>query len=305
MSVSVFAAATIANVGPCYDRAGLAISHPGDTVHARLTDSPGVHIVQITGDAGRLPKEAEKNTAGMAAMLTADMLGKKNEGIELRIEKNMPLGSGMGSSAASAAAAAVAVNELYGAPLSRFDLIDIGRLAEKTACGVAHFDNVGPALCGGLLTARGFDIHQHVLEADMAIVIIQPDCEILTADSRAALAEVVDDVHATAIEKTKELDGITRLSQLVPIAADNALLENTRGALIPGFAEMQKVALENGAGCCTISGSGPCLFALCTEEKKEAVALAVKEESAKHAAKPANIFFAEMNNSGAKVLHKK
>lgn len=59
----------------------------------------------------------------------------------------------MGSSAASAAAAAWAVNGLFGAPLSKAQLIPAGLASEATVSGY-HADNIGPALMGGFVLIR-------------------------------------------------------------------------------------------------------------------------------------------------------
>jgi homoserine kinase len=67
--------------------------------------------------------------------------------------QGLPLGSGMGSSAASAAAAAWAVNGLFGAPLSKAELIPAGLASEATVSGY-HADNIGPALMGGFVLIR-------------------------------------------------------------------------------------------------------------------------------------------------------
>ncbi|MGE9270621.1 MAG: homoserine kinase, partial [Verrucomicrobiales bacterium] len=66
--VRVFAPATVANVACGYDVLGFAIDAPGDEVVVRHCEKPGLHITAITGDEGKLPKAAEKNTAGVAAL---------------------------------------------------------------------------------------------------------------------------------------------------------------------------------------------------------------------------------------------
>ena len=58
---------------------------------------------------------AAENCCGIAAIETLKLLGVSSAGVSLRIQKGMPLGSGLGSSAASAAAACWAVNLLFGA----------------------------------------------------------------------------------------------------------------------------------------------------------------------------------------------
>jgi homoserine kinase len=59
----------------------------------------------------------------------------------------------MGSSAASAAAAAWAVNGLFGAPLTKAQLIPAGLESEAFVSGY-HADNIGPALMGGFVLIR-------------------------------------------------------------------------------------------------------------------------------------------------------
>lgn len=59
----------------------------------------------------------------------------------------------MGSSAASAAAGAVAVNALFGSPLTKEELILPGLASEATVSGY-HADNIAPALLGGFVLVR-------------------------------------------------------------------------------------------------------------------------------------------------------
>jgi len=86
--ICVFAPATVANVAAGYDVLGLAIDAPGDEVVVRLSEEPGLRIVKITGDEGKLPSEAEKNTAGVAALDLLKHLGEQERGIEMEIHKN-------------------------------------------------------------------------------------------------------------------------------------------------------------------------------------------------------------------------
>src|SRR5215510_14459551 len=107
--VTAFAPATVSNVACGFDVLGFPMEEPGDTVSARLTDTPGVRIDDILNHGGRIPRDAEKNTANVAAKAMLDALGERC-GVALTIEKGLPLSSGLGGSAASAAAAVVAVN---------------------------------------------------------------------------------------------------------------------------------------------------------------------------------------------------
>jgi len=67
MSVTAFAPATVSNVACGFDVLGFALHEPGDQVTARWASKGGVQITDISGDDGRLPREAKRNTAGVAA----------------------------------------------------------------------------------------------------------------------------------------------------------------------------------------------------------------------------------------------
>ena len=72
---------------------------------------------------------------------------------EITPAQGLPLGSGMGSSAASAAAGAWAVNNLFGNPLNKEELVPAGLASEAIVSGY-HADNIAPALLGGFVLIR-------------------------------------------------------------------------------------------------------------------------------------------------------
>ena len=67
-TIKVFAPATVANVACGFDIFGFAVDNPGDEIILKKANSKGVKILSIEGDNGRLPLEAEKNTAGIAIL---------------------------------------------------------------------------------------------------------------------------------------------------------------------------------------------------------------------------------------------
>ena len=151
-SVTAFAPATVSNVACGFDVLGFALDAPGDEVTARLTGT-GVRIDDILGDGGRLPRDAAKNTAGIAALALLTKLGERR-GVALTIRKGLPLSSGLGGSAASAAAAVVAVDAILGSRVPIETLIACALEGERLGAGSAHADNIAPSLCGGLVLVR-------------------------------------------------------------------------------------------------------------------------------------------------------
>ena len=77
-SVTAFAPATVSNVACGFDVLGFALDEPGDEVTARfLRRCAGVRIESIDGDGGRLPRDAARNTAGVAVLALLTKLGER------------------------------------------------------------------------------------------------------------------------------------------------------------------------------------------------------------------------------------
>jgi len=267
--VKVFAPATVSNVCCGFDILGYAIHGPGDEVVATLTDAPGIHITKITGDKGKLPRETMKNTAGLSGTRLLEHLGKTNVGINMEIRKKMPFGSGMGSSAASAVAGVVAVNHLLGNPLSKWELLPFASAGEQLASGGSiHLDNVAPSLLGGMTLNRDndtFDVHRVYLMDGLYTTLVYPYVEVLTAEARDMLSPQTSLKQMTA--QAANLGGlIIGLSKgdldLIRRSLKDVIIEPQRAGLIPGFYEVQAAAMECGVLGCSISGSGPSMFAL-------------------------------------------
>ena len=108
---TAFAPASVGNVAIGFDILGLAVDALGDRVTVSRSSRPGVRITSIHGVPEALPLEPERNTAGRALLALYEAV-KPSFGIEMEIEKGIPLGSGLGGSAASAVGAVVAANAL-------------------------------------------------------------------------------------------------------------------------------------------------------------------------------------------------
>ena len=267
-SVTAFAPATVSNVGCGFDVLGFALHEPGDAVTATFAPGTGVRIDDIVGDNGRLPRDAAKNTAGIAAQALLDAAGDRR-GIALTIRKGLPLSSGLGGSAASAVAAAVAVNALVGAGASLETLMTYAFEGERIGAGSAHGDNIAPAVYGGFVLVRVAnppDVVRLPVPAGLTAVVVHPDLEIETARARALLGSDVP--LADAIRQWANLgalvDALHRSDfDLLSRALEDAIAEPRRAPLVPGLAAIKRAAIDAGALGCSLSGSGPSLFALC------------------------------------------
>lgn len=303
---TAFAPATVANVSCGFDILGFAIDELGDKVSVKLVDNPGVKVVEIQGDGGKLPYEADKNTCSVAVQAMLDSLGV-NPGLEISLFKGLPLGSGMGSSAASAAAALVAANEVLGNPFEKMDLIPFAMEAERIACGTAHADNVAPSILGGFVLIREYeplDVVKLPVPEGLYCTLLHPHLELKTMDSRSVLRQQVSLKESTVQSGNIAgfIAGLFRNDfQLISRSLKDVIAEPTRALLIPGFYELRNVVMEIGALGSGISGSGPTIFIL--SEGKE-IASKVGKESKKVFEKiglDVDVYVSKVNDKGAFV----
>jgi homoserine kinase len=306
-SVTAFAPATVSNVACGFDVLGFALIAPGDEVTAELAGS-GVRIAAITGDQGRLPRDAAKNTAGIAAQALLTLLGERR-GVALTIRKGLPLSSGLGGSAASAVAAVVAVDALFDAHTPLETLMVCAFDGERIGAGSAHGDNIGPAVYGGFVLVRvpnPPDVVRLPVPAGLTAVVVHPDLEIETARARALLGTTVP--LGDAIRQWANLgalvDALHRSDfDLMSRALEDSIAEPRRAPLVPGLAQIKQAAAHAGALGCSLSGSGPSLFALCRDAASAAaVAAAMTAAVRRHIGGEPQTYVSPIASRGARVI---
>ena len=264
--IKVFAPASVANVACGFDVLGFALDKPGDEIIVRFSEIPGLRITKISG--GKLPLELERNTAGYAALKLLEYLGETTRGIEMEIHKKMPFGSGLGSSAASAAGAAFAINQLLKNPLEKRELLQFAVLGESIASGAIHADNVAPSLLGGMTLVRDsetLDVHRIHTPKGLYATVIYPKVEVLTKEARAMLKTEVplkDAVKQSANLGALIIGMFNSDFGLISRSLQDIIIEPQRAQLIPHFYAVKEAAYTEGVLGCSISGSGPSIFAL-------------------------------------------
>ncbi len=285
--VTAFAPATVGNVGIGFDILGHTVKAVGDRVTARRTVEKGIRITAITGSSVDLPLQAEKNTAGMSLVSMAGALALPY-GIEISIDKGIPLGSGLGGSAASAVAAVVAANALLDEPLTKLELLKFAMQGEAVASGSVHVDNIAPSLFGGLVLTVGIDhprTKQIPVPPSVRCVLVHPHMFMSTREARRILRKTVD--LSDLVWQTANLAGFlsgcyTNDLAMIRDAFEDVIIEPQRAPLIPGFKAVKQAAMSNGALGCSISGAGPTVFAWCEEHYAEGIRASMVEVFAEH-----------------------
>lgn len=271
--IKVFAPATVSNVGCGFDILGFAMEGMGDTITVRKSDTKGITITKIVG--ADLPLSNDKNVAGISGRAMLKDLNYEG-GFEVEIEKGVAAGSGLGSSASSSAGVVVALNELLDKPYSQSDLVEFAMEGEVLASGKKHADNVAPCVYGGFVLIRGYepvDVTNLEYPKDMHCTVLHPTIEVKTIESRKLLPKNIP--LEDAIKQWGNVAGlVTGLYKhdfdLISRSMHDVVAEPNRSTLIPGFNVVKKAALDAGAVGCSISGSGPTIFAL-SKNKEESV----------------------------------
>jgi homoserine kinase len=263
---TAFAPGSIGNVGPGFDVLGLAVEACGDRVTVELSDAEP-RILSVTGrDAHLIPLDPEANVAMIAARAWLRSAGADVNPI-LSIEKGLPLSGGLGGSAASSVAGALAASAAAGVPASP-ESIMLAALEGESLVSGPHLDNIGPSVLGGLTLVRSVDpldvVRLHVRE-EWYVALLTPDVRVDTRNARALLPEMLSRAEwipqmantASMVHAFASGDASLMRRSLVDHYAEPA-----RAGLIPQFHEIKKAALDNGSFGCSISGSGPTVFAL-------------------------------------------
>lgn len=310
MSAKAFAPATVANVACGFDVLGLAIDQPGDTVVAERADEPGVSLTSISGEDGRLPLDPETNTATVAA---SHLLEQKNVdpsvGVAVALTKGLPLASGMGSSAASAVAAVVAVDHLLELRASRAELLKSALEGERVAAGAGHADNAAACLYGGFVLVRSaetLDVIQLPIPEGLAVAVVRPHLEVSTKDSRVLLGNVVK--LESAVAQWANLGALvaglyTEDWELIARALVDHVAEPVRSQNVPAFDDVKRAALDEGALGCSLSGSGPSLFALCRDlDTAERVAHGMRSAFRDRASLEADLHVSPVSQQGVRII---
>lgn len=272
MKASVFAPGSVGNVGPGFDVLGLAVGGLGDTVSVEAGFSRPV-IVRGR-DAGLIPTDPAKNAAAIAAHAMI------KQPCAVTIEKGLPVSGGNGGSAASSVAGAYAAALACGVTPSHEDVI-LAALAGEEAVSGRHLDNIAPITLGGLVLSRSIeplDVIRISVPDDWCVVLARPNARIETKKARAILPAQWDLVSwtrqmantAALIHAFATADGA-----LARRALEDLYAEPPRSKLIPNFDQIKRAALDAGAFGCSISGSGPTIFALADHANAERIAKAM------------------------------
>ena len=306
--VTVYAPASISNMGSGFDIIGFPLEHIGDTITVRKNEIGDIRITSIEGYSKGIPYESDKNVASYALQKMMDDTGYQC-GVDIEIVKNIMPGSGIGSSAASSAGALVAFNRLMGDPLSGENLISYAMEGENLISSGKHADNVAPVIQGGINVIRSYtplNIIRIPPPEALWVALLHPQIEIRTKLSRELLEETIK--LKDAIKQWGNVAGLisglyTSDYKMIGESMEDVVAEPIRSELIPGFWQLKQSAVDGGALGYSISGSGPSVFAICRGEKSAQKARKAMAECYEGYDIPYKTYVSKVNADGAKVIN--
>ena len=263
--IKVFSPATISNVACGFDVLGFPIYSIGDEMIVKKTKKKSLIITDITGYS--VPYDINKNVSTIAAKAMIESLNP-NCGFDFKINKKIIPGSGIGSSGSSAAASVYAINKLLDSPLNENELISFAMRGEVVSSISEHADNVSPAILGGIVMIKSLsplEVIKLPTPKELYCFVINPKIEIKTSFSRKILPNKVKLKNTTKQVSTfgSFIHALhTEDYELIGRSLNDYLIEKHRKKLIPLYDEVKSIAIKQGALGCSISGSGPSIFAL-------------------------------------------
>lgn len=211
--------------------------------------------IQCTCNEPELPVD-EGNIAVRAALALQPFL-KEEKGVHIYLNKRIPHGAGLGGGSADAAAVLQGLNELWELDLTQAQLlrIGVGLGADVPFCifgGTAHAKGIGERL------RRIPDLEP------LPILLINPGIHVSTRDVFEAL-DAEQAIQHPETEKAIEA-WLSRDFDSLRQFAGNRLREVTV-RWHPEIREIENHLLEEGAVFAMMSGSGPTVFGLFTDEE--------------------------------------
>jgi homoserine kinase len=228
-------------------------------------------------------------------------------GFNIKIKKGIPLCGGLGSSASTASGVVFAINKLLNDKLSIKQMLKYSLKGESVSVSNPHADNIAPCLLGGLTLIRdtkSLDIVK-VPISDYYISLIHPHLHISTQEARNMLPKNIK--LSSAITQWGNIAGLVlgftlNDNKLISRSMNDVIIEPVRSSLIEGFDHIKNNALALGALGCSISGSGPTIFALCENEDVAQNILDFSKSFYQSLDMGCDTFLSQVNNIGPIII---
>jgi homoserine kinase len=271
-TVTVRVPGSTSNCGSGFDTLGLALA-----IYNRVT------LTRVNGIVAVPERPADGRAQAMVAE-TAALYFKTAKlapaGFRYRIEGDVPSARGLGSSVTVIAGVLAGLDALHGTGWSRHQLVEAATALE------GHPDNASAGILGGFCVARCepatgayLDVVRITVPAELAFVVISPEAELLTKESRSVLPATLPYFDAV-----KSINNAAYLTAAFA-TGDFAKLRHAGGDFMHEPYRLPKIrgasaalAAGVGAGAYTgwLSGSGSSVLCVSARAEAEKVAAAMR-----------------------------
>ena len=220
-----------------------------------VTDNGGQGI-RVSSNVGFLPTN-EKNLAVAATLRFYESLGREPRGVDLSLEKSIPVCAGMAGGSSDAAAVLRALNEMEGRP---YDLMELAKVGEKVGSDVPYCVLGTTALAEG----RGEVLTNLPTLPRCWVVVCKPDFPVSTP-------ELFGRIDRCKVRCRPDTDGMIRALELGDLEGVARRMYNVFEDVLPErqrsrVRDIKNVLIQCGALGANMSGTGPTAFGLFDHE---------------------------------------
>lgn len=241
--------------------------------------------ILLTVDSNDDLGDISNNLIYKAAKLMKDEFGIK-EGVQIHLNKNIPVAAGMAGGSTDAAATMLAINEMFELGQSKEKLMELG---VKLGADVPY------CILGGTALAEGIGEKLTTLPAPpkAAVLVVKPPIMVSTK-------WVYETLRANELERHPDIDGMVEALKEGNLTGITDRMENVMETVTeteyPVIANIKKMMKDKGALNAIMSGSGPSIFGVYEKEAQAKEAAEYIENKLKEEDITAQIYVTEFYN---------
>jgi len=202
--------------------------------------------------------EDENNLAVRAANLFFKTI-RKNEGVKIGLEKQIPVAAGLGGGSSNAASVLLGLNRYYGQPLTQNKLMSIGL---SIGADIPFFIFRKPATASGI----GEKLEAYEGLKPFQILLVCPKLAVSTK-------EIYKNLSLELTKCKKKLENMVFKKKIFDIKKHLCNdLEEITASICPDVNKAKEALLSNGAIGALMSGSGPAVFGIFPDFDKAQIA---------------------------------
>lgn len=212
--------------------------------------------------------DLENNLIFRAAKLMKQRYGIQ-QGIEIRLKKNIPVAAGMAGGSTDAAATMTALNDMFDLGLTRQQLMES---ALELGADIPFCILGGTALAEGI----GEKLTPLPPPPEASLLIVKPPIMVSTK-------HVYESLRVDTLERHPDIDGMVNALRQGDLKGITSRMENVMETVTvrdyPIITDIKKMMLGNGAANALMSGSGPSIFGIFLEERAARAAAVYIEQT--------------------------